>query len=267
MLHYDNLPDTVELTHLLDIAAGLRELTSDPRCVADVPLFLAQSFGLDGVIVGIVRGRDGDEGQILSVYSSAAGPLGTADEQQRLQRSLLELSRVPSSTAERHEPAGRLADSAGQVLTTEPRQIVLTRRLNDTHRLIVLLQQRAGSAAIHPQTLECAHLVVSHLAHSLAVMLQWQSYPHGLGEPFDRLTEREWVVLCELNSEDGEKQLADRLHLSPHTLHSHIKAIYRKVGVQGRLPLLQKFHQALRAYRLRQSAGPLSPTTRGRAAG
>jgi DNA-binding NarL/FixJ family response regulator len=80
-------------------------------------------------------------------------------------------------------------------------------------------------------------------------MLAWQDSPRLLGSAFERLTEREWVVLRGLNSDDGEKQLADRLSLSPHTLHSHIKSIYRKVGVQGRLPLLLRLNTAIRELR------------------
>src|SRR5512146_2185357 len=73
---------------------------------------------------------------------------------------------------------------------------------------------------------------------------------HGaVGKPCDRLTDREWIVLRHLDSDAGEKQLADQLNLSPHTLHSHIKSIYRKVGVQGRLPLLIRFNTALRELR------------------
>jgi DNA-binding NarL/FixJ family response regulator len=49
--------------------------------------------------------------------------------------------------------------------------------------------------------------------------------------------------------------LAGRLGLSPHTLHSHIKSIYRKVGVQGRLPLLLRAQGAVRALRIRQMNG------------
>jgi len=70
-----------------------------------------------------------------------------------------------------------------------------------------------------------------------------------------RLTEREWVVLQGLMTEAGEKQLADQLGLSPHTLHSHIKSIYRKVEVQGRLPLLSKVHNVVRERRLARLNG------------
>ena len=71
------------------------------------------------------------------------------------------------------------------------------------------------------------------------------SQPKALGAAFERLTDREWMVLQGLNSDAGEKQLADQLGLSPHTLHSHIKSIYRKVGVQGRLPAAARARECI----------------------
>jgi DNA-binding NarL/FixJ family response regulator len=93
------------------------------------------------------------------------------------------------------------------------------------------------------------------LGKLLACLVVWLAQPETLGSPFDRLTDREWMVLRGLNSECGEKQLADQLGLSPHTLHSHIKSIYRKVGVQGRLPLLLRAQQAMRVLRVGQMNG------------
>ena len=80
------------------------------------------------------------------------------------------------------------------------------------------------------------------------------------------------MVLRGLNSDAGEKQLADELGLSPHTLHSHIKSIYRKVGVQGRLPLLLRAEEAMRGLRVgrlnqRQYPSLVSATTRAVAVG
>jgi DNA-binding NarL/FixJ family response regulator len=108
-------------------------------------------------------------------------------------------------------------------------------------------------------------LAGGHLVTQLGAMLAWIADSSVLGTPFDRLTDREWVVLQGLQSEDGEKQLADRLELSPHTLHSHIKSIYRKLGVQGRLPVLMRLGAAQRAYRMRLAAEKLMPA--GAAAG
>ena len=55
-----------------------------------------------------------------------------------------------------------------------------------------------------------------------------------------------------LCSDASEKQMADQMHISHHTVHSHIKSIYRKVGVQGRIPLLRLADDTLRGLRLRR---------------
>ena len=71
------------------------------------------------------------------------------------------------------------------------------------------------------------------------------------------------MVLRGLNSDAGEKQLADQLGLSPHTLHSHIKSIYRKVGVQGRLPLLLRAEEAMRGLRADRVNKRIVPVVNG----
>jgi len=69
-----------------------------------------------------------------------------------------------------------------------------------------------------------------------------------------------------LNYDGSEKQLANQLGISPHTLHSHIKSIYRKIGVQGRLALLRRADDARRAVRLsRLAARPTSALSHGNA--
>ena len=114
---------------------------------------------------------------------------------------------------------------------------------------VLLVHQRGDEGALSTQTTDALLMVAGQLAKLLKCLFVFHTGPQALGEPFERLTEREWVVLRGLNSDDGEKQLADRLSLSPHTLHSHIKSIYRKVGVQGRLPLLLRLQNALRDLR------------------
>jgi len=38
-----------------------------------------------------------------------------------------------------------------------------------------------------------------------------------------------------------ERQIATKLHLSPHTVHKHVMEIYRKMGVNSRSELLALF--------------------------
>lgn len=48
------------------------------------------------------------------------------------------------------------------------------------------------------------------------------------------LTDKEEQVLRLIGSGLSIKQAAEQLHLSPHTVHSHIKSIYSKLGIRSR---------------------------------
>jgi two-component system NarL family response regulator len=54
------------------------------------------------------------------------------------------------------------------------------------------------------------------------------------------LTKREREVLQGIASGFSEKKLADTLSLSPHTIHTHIKKIYRKLQVNSRAEAVLK---------------------------
>jgi DNA-binding NarL/FixJ family response regulator len=49
-----------------------------------------------------------------------------------------------------------------------------------------------------------------------------------------RLTSREWEVLDLLCERKTTDTIATELFLSPETVRSHVKAIYRKLGVNSR---------------------------------
>lgn len=55
----------------------------------------------------------------------------------------------------------------------------------------------------------------------------------------DTLTEKEYKVVATVarNSEMPLKDIADRLHISEHTLRNHLASIYEKLGVRNRLEL------------------------------
>jgi DNA-binding CsgD family transcriptional regulator len=76
--------------------------------------------------------------------------------------------------------------------------------------------------------------------------------------PLSTLTKAEWRVLLALDSDHGEKQIAAFLAISPHTLHSHVKNIYRKFQVQSRLSAIFCLRRAERLAMMRE----LAPRTR-----
>ena len=127
---------------------------------------------------------------------------------------------------------------------------IFAREMDDSHRMLLIVHQREARTEIADDVFATLQLIACQLAKLLRCMVACSGTSNILGGRFNQLTEREWAVLRVLNSEDGEKQLADRLSLSPHTLHSHIKSIYRKVGVQGRLSLRLRFREAQQDLRL-----------------
>lgn len=56
-----------------------------------------------------------------------------------------------------------------------------------------------------------------------------------------RLSPREWETLQCLLAGDSEKQIAARLHLSPHTVHTYVKSLYRRFEVSSRGELMALF--------------------------
>jgi LuxR family transcriptional regulator, maltose regulon positive regulatory protein len=56
----------------------------------------------------------------------------------------------------------------------------------------------------------------------------------------DELSERELTVLRYLRGGRSESEIARELYLSFNTVHSHVKAIYRKLGVSSRAEALAR---------------------------
>ena len=50
----------------------------------------------------------------------------------------------------------------------------------------------------------------------------------------EALTERELTILRFLTSGLTEREIGGELYLSFHTVHSHVKSLYRKLGVSSR---------------------------------
>lgn len=59
----------------------------------------------------------------------------------------------------------------------------------------------------------------------------------------DILTPREKEILCQIAVGRAYKEIGDKLHISPHTVHTHIKNIYEKLHATSRSDVLQKARQ------------------------
>ena len=239
-----------ELNRLLNLTAILADLTTSFALLDRIPAFLAEQLQCPAALMAVVYFREGTP-EFIQFAATGAYAETTKLEPSR-QRALQECQ---------HASTANPGDSpASKSISYNPDtgEVVLCRDIDPLHKLVLVLTHR-GPASPTSAFLFTVDLVGTHLAAQLAAMIAWMADVSVLGSPFDRLTEREWVVLQGLQSEDGEKQVADRLALSPHTLHSHIKSIYRKLGVQGRLPVLIRLGAAQRALRMRMVATHLLP--------
>jgi DNA-binding NarL/FixJ family response regulator len=59
-------------------------------------------------------------------------------------------------------------------------------------------------------------------------------------QPSQPLSDREREVLTHMASGATNKEIAERLFLSPHTVKEHTSALYRKLGVRNRAEAVQR---------------------------
>ncbi len=67
--------------------------------------------------------------------------------------------------------------------------------------------------------------------------------PQSMDDLMDRLSKTEHAVLERLGQHETERQIAEAVGRSPHTIHVHVKSIYRKLMVTSRRELLEMLEQ------------------------
>jgi len=232
---------------LMEVVANAALLTQRAENLPLLARYLTATFNVSSVTIAIIKTVA--DGAVVLLSGTSATQLSSTFEQ-----DLLDTHQVTRPLSTQEAPAVRSLEPG------KPGDAVFTQNIDEQHRLLVITHN-AGETQLSAEVTELLQLVLSQLARSLSTLILWITRPQNIGQPFDRLTDREWMVLRGLNSDAGEKQLADQLGLSPHTLHSHIKAIYRKVGVQGRLSLLQRVEEAMRDYRLGHASAQVNDLT------
>jgi len=246
---------------LMNMTVTLAELTQQTQDFARIPGYLGRMLNLESVSLAIVH--EVKDGAHIVLAANSAGQSDDALEQDML--TLYQQTRpLPANDgpALRHAAeleATEVTEVPVQSQAEYPRATVFTQSLEGGHRMLLVVHQKVHDPHLSAAITEILQAVGKPLSKLLSCLVAWLTRPEALGAPFDRLTDREWMVLRGMNSECGEKQLADQLGLSPHTLHSHIKSIYRKVGVQGRLPLLLRAQEAMRNLRVSQMNGHCQP--------
>ncbi len=242
---------------LMDVSATLADLTRNLDLARRIPAYLCRALELDPVTLAIVSESAAGPVVVMSACSrtecdrDCKADLLSIYEQTRPLSADSGPALRPMIQIEKAHGFDKALSAAGEA--DYPRATVFSQAIGEGHRMLLILHQPAANPTLTEGMTEVVQLIAQLLAKFLGCLVAWSAKPQTLAGPFSRLTDREWNVLRGLESDAGEKQLADRLGLSPHTLHSHIKSIYRKVGVQGRLPLLmlaESFLRDLRAERL-----------------
>jgi|SRR5581483_7472193 len=105
-------------------------------------------------------------------------------------------------------------------------------------QLISILTLHRAANESHPFSEQQCRLV--RLFHS---QIGWTFRVSSATDPSQsmRLSPRQQQTLRHLLAGDSEKQIAQKIARSQHTVHTHIKAIYRHLGVSSRGELLSLF--------------------------
>jgi hypothetical protein len=241
---------------LMNIAVTLGNYTQSMAHCREIPEVLREALDIDRVCLAVARQPANQADPEFIIEESSGG--ATGDEAARLLRhyllpvwrevtSLFESNRSPFQVLRPH--------SVDESTPADPEMakssaIVFARHFDPAHVMLLILDPGDRPSDQLSGDSDEFLLVAHELFNQLHCMLDRQFMPGAVGKPFDTLNQKEWVAVEGLASDASEKQLAVDLDQSPHSLHSHIKAIYHKVGVQGRLSLLLRLNSAQRQRRI-----------------
>lgn len=239
---------------VVDLAVALSDFTRTPEQCREVPSLLGRTFGIDEVALAVVEAsNEGNELVLCSLFSLVAGNSAP----QTLESEMLSAHRLFRSQKAANDAHGVKdlhatypSDTDGPEAETGRKAVIFARSIDREHDLLLMIRRRADSADFSSEVIDDLKVLANELAKQLYCMIAWHRCRSLLGLPFSTLTDSEWEVLGGLTTDGSEKQLASRLQMRPHTLHSRIKSIYHKLGVQGRLPLIQKYNTAVSQMRI-----------------
>jgi len=256
---------------VVDLAVTLVDYTESTEQCRKIPFVLSRAFNIDCVSLAATRLPIGDQllpdeqaSPFVFCYGFGHHPDFCNDQKlKQLVRGLYHqiaphFSNNPSPHCQVYH-ARHLDQSVSEVdgkYDETSRLVVISRMIDSGYHMMLVGHKRFGNYGIPATVLDNLSFLALELSKQLRITVAWADSPRLLGPPFDVLTSHELRIVSGLRSELSEKELATQLSLSCHTLHSHIKSIYRKIGVQGRIPLLLRLHSADRRMR-RDSHGAL----------
>ena len=111
----------------------------------------------------------------------------------------------------------------------------------NTYLLLSQVQYALGDSALALRSLDAADLILSRQRDPGALPDRARRLRQTLGSPLRRttaygeaLTERETAVLNLLAEGRSQREIATSLFISHNTVKTHLKSVYRKLGVTSR---------------------------------
>ena len=238
---------------MLDVVELLGQLTSDIELLPEIPRVLVSLLPVDRVTFALVQQTEAEPDRLLvsAGFEAPDGPqampvpsLAIHNEQTNYPDASDSLETVQDGANDTNN-----IHAGNATANRIPCPFEVTRQLDDSHKMVLILHWGKRYPSMPEEYLEIFNSISDLLSRSLRTLLSWWSRPELLGGRFTKITRCQWRILTHLYTQLSEKELADYLKTSPQTLHSHIKTIYQKLGVRGRLEAVRVLHQAVRQYR------------------
>lgn len=230
--------------------------------ISEISQFSGERFLSNSIIIHETSRHHSTRGELPRHLASALGASGVSIVFFELDAALQETKRTSFSTDNSADSVvGSANDWAGSLLRegTGSGRVSKVERFASPSPVQVLYPIDAASAvafsihspdAMYAITEGGKALLLSLLSH-IAVNFRYQAIsaasPVRSMPLLKTLTRAEWRVLLALDSEASEKEISATLGTSANTLHSHIKSIYRRLGVQSRLSAIAILRRAERA--------------------
>jgi len=96
---------------------------------------------------------------------------------------------------------------------------------------MTLLLERLSGKGVHPEYVSQLLLTIRNIRQSSVIS---ETTPHVLPNTFEDLTNRELDILELLAQRLQNKEIANQLFVSTHTVKDHLKHIYQKLGANTR---------------------------------
>jgi two-component system response regulator DesR len=125
------------------------------------------------------------------------------------------------------------ADVCESIRTASPSTRVLL--ISGAGRMSPAAARAAGASGFVSKDLEARDVA----AAVRMVGLGMTTFPPKSDQPAPLLSEREREVLREIAMGATNREIAERLFLSPHTVKEHTSALYRKLGARNRAEAVQ----------------------------